>query len=249
MSSWQGDILLVDLSTGTITPKTLPSIIRNSFLGARGLNSRILYDMVDNTVDALSPQNVFIAGTGAVDRLGVPGACRTTVTAKSPLTDILGDANAGGKFGIELKGTPFHNLVFTGKSPKPVYLYLQDDKAELRDASHLWGKTTSDTFHTIREELNDEKVQMLTIGPAGEHMVRFSCVVAGLSDFAGRSGMGAVMGSKNLKAVVVRGHEQIDIAHPAGIQGMDTRHDEGNTRRPWLPQQITLRHQGQRRPL
>lgn len=213
MSSWEGRVLRVDLSSGKIESETIVHEFRMDYLGARGINSRFLFDEVRPGIDPLSPDNVLIIGAGALNRMGIPGASRFTITAKSPLTGILGDANAGGGFAIELKGTGYDHIVFTGKAENPVYLWIDDARVEIRNAGNVWGKSTWETEEAIRKELGDEKVKVASIGQAGENLVRFACVVNEISNANGRTGMGAVMGSKNLKAIAVRGRKRIDIAH------------------------------------
>ncbi|NLX42272.1 MAG: aldehyde ferredoxin oxidoreductase, partial [Chloroflexi bacterium] len=142
------------------------------------------------------------------------------VGAKSPLTGGFGVGEAGGSFGAELKRSGFDAIIIRGKSPKPVYLWIKEGVAELRDASHLWGKITGDTEQAIAEELNDRRIVCTMIGPAGEHLVKYACVMNGLKDAAGRSGLGAVMGSKNLKAIAVRGTTNITGADPETIRTM-----------------------------
>ena len=214
MSSWNGKILRVDLTSGKIEAEAISHEFRMDYLGARGINSRILFDEVKPGIDPLSPDNTLIIGAGTLNRIGIPGASRFTITAKSPLTGILGDANAGGYFASELKGTGYDHIVFIGKADKPVYLWIDNARVEIREARHIWGKSTGETEEAIREELGDEKIRVISIGPAGENLVRFACVVNDISNVSGRTGMGAVMGSKNLKAVAVKGEKRFDIAHP-----------------------------------
>jgi aldehyde:ferredoxin oxidoreductase len=214
MISWNGRMVRVDLTSGKIGVEEIGQKFRLNYLGARGINSRYLFDEISPGVDPLSPSNVLIIGSGILTRMGIPGATRYTITAKSPLTGILGDANAGGTFGIALKEAGYDHIIVTGKAERPVYLWVDNVHVEIREASHIWGKTTWETAEEIRRELGDEKISVASIGQAGENLVRFACVVSGLSSVNGRTGMGAVMGSKNLKAIAVRRGESFPIPHP-----------------------------------
>ncbi len=156
-------------------------------------------------VDAFDPRNVLVFAASPTTGAPVSGASRFNVTAKSPLTGAIGDSQAGGFWGPELKSAGFDAVVITGRAQKPVYLWIHDGAAELRDASAAWGKLTGEAQHIIRQELGDSRVRVALIGPAGERLVRFACIVNELKHFCGRTGMGAVMGSKNLKAIAVRG--------------------------------------------
>jgi aldehyde:ferredoxin oxidoreductase len=199
-----GKILRVNLSEGKVKSEPLDEDLRHKFIGGRGINSKILYDKVGPGISPLSPQNLLIFGTSPLSGTPAPSTPRCTVSGKSPLTGILGDANCGGFFGPSLKFAGFDHIAITGKSEHPAFLYIQDGKAEIMQADHLVGKTTDETEALLRKQFNNEKVQIASIGPAGENMVRTACVVHGFN-VAARTGMGAVMGSKNLKAIVI-GH-------------------------------------------
>lgn len=214
MYGWTGQRLKVYLTEGKIIKEETPEWLRRDYLGGRGLNARTLFDEVKPGIDPLSPANVFIVGTGPIVGTLAPGACRWTATAKSPLTSVFGDGCGGGDFSAELKFAGFDQVIFYGKSPKPVYLWINDDRVELRDASHLWGKDIWETHHLLVKELGEHELREISIGPAGENKVRFASIQANLSRTAGRSGMGTVMGSKNLKAMAVRGTGSIKIAKP-----------------------------------
>lgn len=214
MYGWMGTILLVDLSSGKIEKEPLSDHLRLNYIGGRGINSRILYDSTGPTTDALGPDNTLIFGSGTVVGTVAPSAGRITVTAKSPLTGILGDGNAGGHFSAEMKRAGYDHIVFKGKSDKPVYLYINNDHVELRPADELWGKTTVETEKQIHRELGDPLVKIASIGPAGERLVKYACIIFEACHAAGRTGTGAVMGSKNLKAVAIRGTKGIKVAHP-----------------------------------
>ncbi len=211
---WAGAILNVDLTRGKIEKEELDPAFASKYLGASGFNSARLFDLVKAEMDALSPENVLMVGVGPLSGTLAPGSARMTVAAKSPLTDIFGDSNAGGFFASELKYAGYDQIVVSGKSEHPVYLWIDDDRTELRDASHLWGKSTWDTAKLIKEELGDYEIEVMCIGQAGENLVRFANIIIPLTHAFGRTGMGAVMGSKNLKAIAVRGTKDIAIARP-----------------------------------
>ncbi|MDP2729189.1 MAG: aldehyde ferredoxin oxidoreductase family protein [Dehalococcoidales bacterium] len=214
MYGWAGQRLKVYLTEGKIVKEPLSEELRLNYLGGRGLNSKTLFDELKPGVDPLSPDNVFMVGIGPLNGTATPTCGRWTVTAKSPLTGILGDGNGGGDFASELKFAGYDQIVFYGRSPKPVYLWVNDDRVELRDASHLWGKTNGDTNKMLWEGLGDREVRVLSIGPAAENLVRITKVFSNITRSGGKGGMGAVMGSKNLKAVAVRGTGSVKIANP-----------------------------------
>ena len=208
-----GTVIRVDLGTKEISKESLDPELVKSFIGGRGINSWLLYQHVLPEESPFHPQNPLIFGIGPLTGTMLPAASRFTVTARSPLTYGHGDANAGGFFGPELKFAGYDHIIFKGKSPRPVYLFIENERLELRDAHHLWGKDTWETQQLIREELKDEDIQIACIGPAGENMVRVSCIIHGLKRAAAK-GMGPIMGSKNLKAVAVRGSKGIKVADP-----------------------------------
>ena len=211
---WIGTILKVDLTKGKLVKQSLDRSLAKNFIGGRGINSKILFDETEPEIDPLSPDNALISGTGPLDGTLSPSSGRYTVTAKSPLTGILGDANAGGFWGPELKYAGYDHLFIKGRAKEPVYLWIDDNEVEIRKALHIWGKDTWETDKMIKEELGDRDVQIAYIGPAGENLVRFACVINNLARVAGRTGMGAVMGSKNLKAIAVRGTGAVEVAKP-----------------------------------
>jgi len=214
MYGWMGTILKVNLSSGKIEKEPLSDSLRLDYLGGRGINSRLLYDNVGTETDALSPENRLIFGTGLAVGTLAPSAGRFTVTAKSPLTGILGDGNAGGHFSLELKRAGYDHIVFYGKAERPVYLWVNDDHVELRPADHLWGKSISGTENQIHQELGDPTIKTASIGIAGENLVNYANIISESCHAIGRTGMGAVMGSKNLKAVAVKGTRGVRVAHP-----------------------------------
>jgi len=211
---WCGKRLNIDLSSGSVELEEIDQSYQKKWLGGRGFNSDLLYRKVGPDVDPFSPDNLLIFGVGPLTGTFAPASSRTTITSKSPLGGGFGDSNMGGHWGPELKFAGYDQLVIKGKSEKPVYLWIQDDLVEIRDAAHLWGLEVSKADAQIKEELGDPDLHSAIIGPAGEKQVRYACIINDVSRAAARSGMGAVMGSKNLKAVAVRGTGSVDIAHP-----------------------------------
>ncbi len=207
-------IAYIDLSTGKVEVKPIPIEIRKKFLGGRGLDAYLLYNHTEKGCDPLGPKNTILISGGILTATCASATARTHIMAKSPLTGLIGSTNMGGFFAPELAWAGFHHLVIKGKAEKPVYLWIHNGKIEIRDAANIWGKTVTETQWAIRKELNDEEIKSLVIGPAGENLVRFANVMTGIKNSGGRTGMGAVMGSKNLKAVAVRGTMDIKIAYP-----------------------------------
>jgi aldehyde:ferredoxin oxidoreductase len=207
-----GKVLFVDLTSGSIKEAVLEEKLHRQYLGGVGLGVRILYERMKPKVDPLGPENILGFVPGLLTGAPVPAAPRYMVVAKSPLTGTWGDANAGGFFGRELRAAGFIAVFFSGVSPKPVYLWLNDGKAELRDAAHLWGKDTYQTVEILLRELGDPKVRVACIGPAGENQSLLASVMNDVGDAAGRSGLGAVMGAKRLKAIAVRGTGKVPLA-------------------------------------
>jgi aldehyde:ferredoxin oxidoreductase len=219
MHGWMGKVLRVNLTKSKITVEDLDAKKAKDFIGCRGLGVKYLYDEIDPKVDALSPDNKLLFVTGPLTGTAAPCASRYMVVAKSPLTGIIAESSAGGAFAPAVKYAGYDMIIFEGKAKKPVYLWVDDDNVELRDAQHLWGKTTNETeLLTINETAPEAKVAC--IGPGGENLVRFAAVMSDMGRTAARSGVGAVMGSKNLKAVVVRGTKGIKVADPDAF--MDT---------------------------
>lgn len=203
--SWAGKILRVDLSAGTVKSEALNMDWARAYLGSRGLGSKYLVSEVDPKVDPLSPDNKIIWATGPLTGTMASTGGRYTVITKSPLTGAIACSNSGGYWGAELKMAGWDLVIFEGRSPKPVYLYINDDLAELRDAAHLWGKSVWETEPLIKKSLQDPLIRVSCIGKAGENGVLYAAVINDLHRAAGRSGVGTVMGSKNLKAIAVRG--------------------------------------------
>jgi len=203
--AWTRKILRVDLTKGTCKSEPLNMEWAQQYLGSRGLATKYFVNEVDPKVDPLSPANKLIMTTGPLTGTAASTGGRYAVVTKGPLTGAIACSNSGGFFGAEMKFAGWDMIIFEGKSPKPVYLWLENDKAELRDASHLWGTTVWHTEETIKKAHQDPQIRVASIGRAGENGVLYACIVNDLHRAAGRSGVGTVMGSKNLKAVAIRG--------------------------------------------
>jgi aldehyde:ferredoxin oxidoreductase len=208
-----GTILRIDLSSGTIVKEPSADYAK-LWLGGRGLNSRILYTETDPAVNPLGPANVLMFSLGPFTGTMVPGSGRVEVAAKSPVIGIQGMSNMGGYWGPELKYAGFDSIILKGKAAHPVYITINNDEVEIKDAAHLWGMDTYQTQDTIRRELGDPEVEVVCIGPAGENMIAYASIQTRMGNAAGRTGMGTVMGSKNLKAIAVRGTKGVAIAEP-----------------------------------
>jgi aldehyde:ferredoxin oxidoreductase len=217
MFGWTGNILRINLTNGTISREATDPSLAAEYIGARGLGAKILSDEVDPKVDALGPANKLIFAPGPLSGTYAPSAGRYNAVAKSPLTGAIAASNSGGAFGPALKYAGYDAVIFEGQAKKPVYLWINDDKVEIRDASHLWGKTVPDTTDQLREETAEE-ASVACIGPAGERLSLIAAIMNEMNRAAGRSGIGAVMGSKNLKAVVVRGTGGVKIADPQAFK-------------------------------
>ena len=218
--SINGTVLHVDLSTGKMwTEQPGPDFYRKYGGGSAMWIYYLLKEMPRGT-EPLGPRNILTFFTGLPTGLTVSGLSRLTVSARSPISGAIGDSQCGGFFPAAFKASGFDGAVIQGASEKPVYLYLHDGKAELRDASHLWGMETVACEEAIKAELNDPKVEIAQIGPAGEKLVRFAAIMNMVNRANGRTGMGAVMGSKNLKAVVVKSTERVTPANKAALTKM-----------------------------
>jgi aldehyde:ferredoxin oxidoreductase len=207
-------IAYINLTTGDIEVKPIPMEVRKKFLGGRGLDAYLLYNHTEKGCDPLGPDNALIISGGILCATLASATARTHVMAKSPLTGLLGSCNMGGFFAPEMAWAGFHHLVIKGKAEKPCYIYINNGEIEIRDAANIWGKTVTDTQWAIHDELDDKEVKSLVIGPAGENLVAYANVMTGVKNAGGRTGMGAVMGSKNLKAVSCRGTMDVKITHP-----------------------------------
>jgi aldehyde:ferredoxin oxidoreductase len=205
MDGYAGNIVYADLSAGTVTIRPTPPELKKMYIGGRGFGIRLLTDIVDPKIDPLSDKNALVFAAGPLTGTGIPLGSRYEVSTIAPLTGAAMSANSGGVFGWKMKKAGFDGVVVTGKAKKPVYLLLDNGKAEIRDAAHLWGKTTGQTTDAITDELKDTSVRVSCIGPAGEKLVLFACIINEKTRALGRGGAGAVMGSKNLKAIAARG--------------------------------------------
>ncbi|MGR8950526.1 MAG: aldehyde ferredoxin oxidoreductase family protein [Gammaproteobacteria bacterium] len=212
--AWHKNILRVNLTAGTCTHEPLNMDWAQQYLGQRGLATKYLSEEVDPAVDALSPANKLIIATGPLTGTNAPTGGRWSAVTKGPLTGAIACSNSGGQFGGELKMAGYDFIIVEGKSAEPVYLYIEDDKAELLAANDLWGGKVWDVEATIKERHNDPLIRIASIGPAGETMCRYACIVNDLHRAAGRSGVGAVMGSKQLKAIAVRGTKGVRPNNP-----------------------------------
>ena len=209
---YNGKILHVDLSTGKLEVEQPGEGFYRKYMGGSALGMHYALKLIPPGADALGAENVLVLSLGVTTGAPISGQSRVTATAKSPLSGAIGDAQAGGFWPVETKAAGFDAFVVTGKADKPVYLWVHDGEAELRDASHLWGKITGVVQAAIQEELDDPKIEVLQCGPAGEELVRFACIINMNNRANGRTGMGAVMGAKNLKAIAVRGSKKPEIA-------------------------------------
>ncbi|MFX0038249.1 MAG: aldehyde ferredoxin oxidoreductase family protein [Promethearchaeota archaeon] len=212
VNGYTGNILRVNLTGMKISIEYPDEIFYRRYIGGEGFVAYYLLKEVPPGIDPLSPQNKLIFATGPLTGFAIPGTGRNSVGAKSPLTGGFGEAEVGGHWGAELKHAGFDAIIVEGKARSPVYLWINDSKAELRDASHLWGKYTGEAQEIIQKELDDKLIRVAQIGPGGERLIRYACVINDLRNAAGRGGMGAVMGSKNLKAIAVRGHKKLEVS-------------------------------------
>jgi len=210
---YAGKILWMDLTTGQ-TRETPTAQYAERFVGGRGVNAAILYELIGKDTEPLGPENVIVFGTGPLTGTLFPAASRTDVMSKSPVTGLLGDSSIGGEWGPELKYAGYDHLVITGRAPHPVYLNLRDGMVELRDARGLWGTTTYEAEAAIWQDTGDTASKVMAIGQAGENQMLYAAIQSGRTNTASRCGIGAVMGAKNLKAIVVRGTKGIDVADP-----------------------------------
>lgn len=212
MFGYTGRVLRVNLGEKLCTVEPLERELADQFLGGRGINVARLFQEVPREVDPLGPDNHLYIGVGPLNGTSFPGAARVNFTARSPQTGILGDSNAGGFFGPELKYAGFDQVILQGMSEQPVYLFIHDGQAEIRSAAHLWGLDVPETQAAILAELHDQRIQVAAIGPAGEHGVKFAGIFCNLARAAARTGMGTLLGAKRVKAIAVRGTGAVQIA-------------------------------------
>ena len=214
MKGLKGKILRINLSTGGISTEGIDESLARDYIGGRGIATKILYDELPVGIDPLGPENKLIFASGPLTGTAAPTGGRYMVVTKGPLNGAIASSNSGGFFGKEFKTAGYDLIVFEGKADKPVYVWIKDEVVEIRDASDLWGKDTHETTDLLLEKVGDDKARVACIGPAGEKLSLISCVINDKNRAAGRTGVGAVMGSKNLKAVVVRGTGRVDLADP-----------------------------------
>ncbi len=217
MAGWTGKLLRVNLSEPRFTVEPIRPDWCRDYLGGRGLGARYLYDELDPRVDPLAPENKLIFANGPLTGTPVPCGARYMVVTKGALTNAITTSNSGGHWGPELKFAGYDLLIVEGRSPRPCYLFIYDDRVELRDATELWGRGVFDTEDSLRSKLGIPALRIASIGPAGENLVRFACIMNDKHRAAGRSGVGAVMGSKNLKAIAVRGTGGVTLADPGAF--------------------------------
>jgi aldehyde:ferredoxin oxidoreductase len=209
---YNGKILRVNLSNRSATVETIDELFCRRYIGGAGFILYYLWKELKPGVDPLSPDNKLIFANGPISGQNLPGTARHCVGAKSPLANSIAKSESGGFWAAEFKRAGYDAIIIEGKAEKPVYLWIQDGQVNFKNANNLWGKETKETEAAIRAEVGDNRAQVASIGPAGENMVRYACIMHGCYDVAGRGGLGAVMGSKNLKAVAVRGHTAPKIA-------------------------------------
>lgn len=205
MKGYCGKVLHVDLTGGHFEVETPDEAFYRKYMGGSAVGAYYCLKMIEPGIDAFDPGNVLVFATSATTGAPVSGASRFNVNAKSPLTGGLGDSQAGGFWGTELKYAGFDAVVITGRAPKPSFLWIHDGECELRDASGIWGMETGPAQDAVRKAVGEPRARVALIGPAGENLVRFACIANELRHYNGRNGMGAVMGSKNLKAIAVKG--------------------------------------------
>jgi len=214
LGGYTGKILRIDLTNGTSKVTKLERDLAKNFLGGRGFNVKKMYDEIPPGTNPLGPENKIYFATGPLVGTSFPTASRFNISAKSPQTGILGDTNAGGHFASEMKYAGYDQIVLEGRSSKPVYVHVSDGDVELRDAAHLKGRGVYETDEIIKSDLGDRRVQTAIIGPAAENGVRFAGIFANLMRAAARTGMGSVMASKGVKALVIRGMGSVSVANP-----------------------------------
>ncbi|NOZ22778.1 MAG: aldehyde ferredoxin oxidoreductase family protein [Planctomycetes bacterium] len=229
---YHNKILRADLTEGKTSIEEPGDLVYRKYMGGSSLALYYLLAELPKGTDPLSPDNVLIFAPSIITGTQIAGGSRYTVAARSPLTGAYGEAEAGGWWGPELKRAGFDAIIIKGKSPKPVYLWIHDGEAEIRDASQLWGKLTGEVQDAIHGELGDTKVRIAQTGPAGEKLVRYACIINELRHANGRTGMGAVMGSKNLRAIAVRGTQKVPVADEDGAKQAQRHVRENHTKQP-----------------
>ena len=225
MGGYAGKILYINLTSRTIETKSLDLEFARKYIGGLGFSTKIYLDLIKDrpSFDSLSSDNPFILMTGPLTGIKMNAVARWTVCSKSPLTGLWGECNIGGFFGAELKFAGYDGIVITGEADKPIYIYINNDEVEIRDARKYWGMdvyTVNDAIIADHKDKSRKSGQVLTIGPAGENLVRFASIINNKGHVAGRTGMGAVWGAKKLKAIFVRGTGKLEIAYPERLDSL-----------------------------
>jgi len=223
VDGYAGKIAFVDLTDGKVTVQQTSADLKKNYLGGRGFGARIVTDLIDPKIDPLSPGNVIVFAAGPLTGTGIPLGSRYEVTTKAPLNDTLTSANSGGVFGWKMKKAGFDGVVFSGRSVKPVYLFLNEGVAELADAAGYWGMRTSEVTGALKRDIGDKGVRVTCIGPAGENKNLTSCIINEEHRAAGRGGTGAVLGSKNVKAIAATGDLPIEPADQDRLNNIKER--------------------------
>ena len=227
---YQDKLLRINLSTGSISTEPLSDEMVDNFIGGRGFVAKLLFDELPRGIDAYDPENLFIAATGPLSGHFLPASGKTHFGAKSPATGGYADSNMGGHFGPALKYAGYDVLVLTGRTAEPSLLVIDDDRVEIRSAAAYWGQGALTAEKNLKADLGED-FQIMTIGPGGEKRVRYACMSHDFGRQAGRSGVGAVLGSKNIKAIAVRGTNglpvyDIDRAYAKGVESFKKELDE-----------------------
>jgi len=220
MNGYHGRFLDVDLGAGTTKDLPLSEDDLKKYIGGATLAAALVYDRVSKNQDPLSPENPLVFSTGPFTGSPIPMVSRYAACGVSPLTGYWGESTSGGNFPFRLKGSGFDGIIITGRSEKPVYLFLKDGQAEIRDASHLWGKDSYETQELIKDELGDADISVACIAAGGEKQIRYACIMNDKGRSAGRCGMGALMGSKNLKAVAAVGNSKPQAADAGKVRAL-----------------------------
>ena len=219
MHGYRGKILRVDLSNGSTSVTSLDEKLLRDFIGGAGLGARLLYDMIDAETDPLSPENPLLYLTGPLCGTMAPTGSKSSFCSRSPKTGLFGYSTVGGHMGADLKFAGYDGIIFTGTAEDPLYLLIEDSDVEIRDAKHLWGKNTEVTWEELKKETGHKNAGIARIGIAGENLVKYANIIVDHHRAAGRTGQGAVMGSKKLKAIVIKGTERkIPVADETGLQ-------------------------------
>lgn len=214
MAGFEGKMVEVDLTKGSVGKSTVDKNVLRKFIGGSGLAAKLMLDRLPPDVDPLSPENILFVMMGPTSGVTLPGGSRFSICAKSPLTDMWGESSSGGDFASQLRSSGWDGIIVQGASGKPVYLLIEDDKVEIKDASDLWGKNTLEVTDILEKRHGGKRTGVISIGEGAENLVKYAGVANGESNLAARCGMGTLMGSKKLKAVVARGTGKVPLADP-----------------------------------